>query len=114
MSPAWPPGAPAPAAAGAGTTITGLTLASAGGGGGRHDDHRADVAELGGDRFGEPRSVALLAPAAFLARAEDDRLVGLVRAGDVDLVHPRVGAEVGALLGAAIDQAEEPAFHEGA
>ena len=50
---------------------------------------------------------------AVLAGAVDDRLVGPVGAGDVELVDARVVAEVAALDGVAVDDPDEPAPHEG-
>ena len=68
--------------------------------------------ELGGEALGEDRLVAFLAPPPLFARAEDDRLVGAVRAGDVDLVHTRVLDEIRTLLRAAIEHLEEAALDE--
>ena len=75
---------------GPGTTITGLTLPSS-----------------AVKRLVRTRLVPLLAPPPLLAGSEDDRLIGAVRAGDVDLVHARMRDEIGALLGAAVDHAQE-------
>ena len=58
------------------------------------------------------RLVRGLAPPPLLVRAEDDRVVGAVRAGDVDLVDLGVPAEVGAHLGAAVDHPEEAALDQ--
>ena len=80
-------------------------------GAGHHDD-AADVAQLRREPLGGQGFIRGLTSLPLFARAEDDRLVGLVRAGDVDLVHLRLAAEVGPLLGAAVDDAEETALDE--
>ena len=53
----------------------------------RHDDPGADVSKLAGDRFGEPRRIALFAqlPVQRVV-APDDAIVGLDRAGQMDIV----------------------------
>src|SRR5207237_9232814 len=78
----------------------------------RHDDDRADVAELAGDALAIDRRAARLVALALGADAEDDRIVRLVRSGDVDLVDPLVVAEIRALRRSTVDAAEEPTLDQ--
>ena len=55
-----------------------------------HDDDRRDVAELGGDALRAQRGATSLALASLGVLAEDDGLVGAVRAREVHRVHTRV------------------------
>ena len=52
----------------------------------RYDDHRGDVAQLGGDGLVQRGLVGFLAPGAVGTGAEDHGVVGLVRSGDVHFV----------------------------
>ena len=74
----------------------------------RHDDHGAHVAELARDPLGEDRAPLRLAPRPLISRPENDRVMRAVRAGDVDLVHVGVPAQIGALGRAPVGDAEEP------
>ncbi len=78
----------------------------------RHHDDRREVAELGGERLVEDRLVAALALLALRSRPEHDRLVGAVRAGDVERVHEWVVREVPALSRVAVDHADQPGADE--
>ena len=77
-----------------------------------HDDHRRDVAQLGRHRLVQHGLVTLLTTCALGAGTEDDGVIGLVRARDVDLVDQRVTRQVGADRGATVDDLEDPDVDE--
>ena len=71
-----------------------------------HDDDRRHVAEFGAHRLVERGLVGRLAPGGVGAGAEDDGVVGLVRAGDVHRIDLRVPGQVLAHRSTAVDDAQ--------
>ncbi len=78
-----------------------------------NDDHRGDVAQLTADRFVENGVVLRLPPGPILVLAEDDGIVRLVGAGDVDGVDGVVVDEVGADVDSSVDDAQVAGIDEG-
>src|SRR5581483_11791306 len=79
-----------------------------------HDNYGTDVAELAGDALVQLGSLLGLALRSLFAGSKDDRVEGLIRAGNVDLFDALMAAQVRSLGGTSVDDAQGAGIDEGA
>src|SRR5579875_2017574 len=77
-----------------------------------NDDKRADIAKLASDTLVDQGLASRFASSPLGAGAEDDGLVGFVRASDVNLLDAWMLAKVGPFFGASIDQTQEASIDQ--